>query len=614
MLLEVLNYMTSILLQGKQKKQLLRSFNSCSKTLEFFIALRRYQAVHWLECLVGPLGISDQPSEREFISCLRNGLILCNAINKIQPGSVPKSFAGCGESFTYSISDMGSQPLPTYQYFENIRNFLVAVEVLKLPAFKASDIETETFEAGLVARIVDCILALKSYHELKQINWGHGSNKHVKSPLVLHSASKNFSRRPNALSTEPCRCLDMSTGFSKESHEEYTVKALTDIMVDAKENIDNNFLASLHERNLSASVSKGNRPAKDVTGYSFSTSEFGLYCYLPGLSVPFSDEVFKDTRPLMRSVMDGYNVCIFAYGQTGSGKTYTVCGPSGGLAKDMGINYFTLNDLFQLSKQRKDIRSYNIYVQMFEIYNEQVRDLLTEDLSSTKYPLSWLEIRSHHTNDGLSLPDATLHSVKSTIDVLNLMKHGDENHAVNFTAMNNQSSHSHRSYSWHGYIGGHVKTLMFAHVSPEGDDFGETLSTLKFAQRVSGFELGATCLNKQSSEVREFKQQFLVYNSEDLDFMQIENLKKALVKKVQYAESGKTEEEKSPCGDKMGMPQRTPQSRLLSHENPSAMKSDKLMKTANKKSYKTPSLATKHGNEPSFSCGECLGQNNIATP
>ena len=29
-------------------------------------------------------------------------------------------------------------------------------------------------------------------------------------------------------------------------------------------------------------------------------------------------------QPLIRSVLDGYNVCIFAYGQTGSGKTYTM--------------------------------------------------------------------------------------------------------------------------------------------------------------------------------------------------------------------------------------------------------------------------------------------------
>ena len=34
-----------------------------------------------------------------------------------------------------------SQPLSAYQYFENVRNFLVAVEELKLPAFEASDIE-----------------------------------------------------------------------------------------------------------------------------------------------------------------------------------------------------------------------------------------------------------------------------------------------------------------------------------------------------------------------------------------------------------------------------------------------------------------------------------------
>ncbi|KAL9375048.1 hypothetical protein Peur_031927 [Populus x canadensis] len=35
-------------------------------------------------------------------------------------------------------------------------------------------------------------------------------------------------------------------------------------------------------------------------------------------------EVYSDTQPLIRSVLDGYSVCIFAYGQTGSGKTYTM--------------------------------------------------------------------------------------------------------------------------------------------------------------------------------------------------------------------------------------------------------------------------------------------------
>jgi Microtubule binding len=30
-------------------------------------------------------------------------------------------------------------------------------------------------------------------------------------------------------------------------------------------------------------------------------------------------QVFEDTKHLVRSAVDGYNVCIFAYGQTGSG-------------------------------------------------------------------------------------------------------------------------------------------------------------------------------------------------------------------------------------------------------------------------------------------------------
>ena len=38
------------------------------------------------------------------------------------------------------------------------------------------------------------------------------------------------------------------------------------------------------------------------------------------------EDIFRDTKHLVMSVVDGYNVCIFAYGQTGSGKTFTMIG------------------------------------------------------------------------------------------------------------------------------------------------------------------------------------------------------------------------------------------------------------------------------------------------
>ena len=70
-------------------------------------------------------------------------------------------------------------------------------------------------------------------------------------------------------------------------------------------------------------------------------------------------------------------------------------------------------------------------------------------------------------------------------------------------------------------VGGHAKTVMFAHVSPEEDSFSETLSTLKFAQNVSTVELGSACLNKESSEVVQLKAQviFNATNSHNVHFL-----------------------------------------------------------------------------------------------
>ncbi|KAL6555389.1 hypothetical protein OROGR_006647 [Orobanche gracilis] len=786
-------------------------------------ALRRYQAVHWLDYLVGPLGIPSQPSEKEFVSCLRNGLILCNVINKIQPGSVPKVIQNTSSSPSLLWD---SQPLPAYQYFENVRNFLFAVQELKLPNFEASVFERENLEVGSSTKVVDCILALKDYHEWKQMTGGNGLYKPPRSPHVVHSAGRINARTPGLVSCDSARKLDVSRGSNKpmasESDvrklEEAIVKALVQHMVDTKENMDNSIVSSYHsgngkkdsmsffskilsscleeqfrgkfpelkylhswsalkfgilgrkgsqntiqkivehllvlllvdirltaapcslskkqmkssildylkERSCStmpstcgpltdlsslemrkccrACLRKGNcnhwslveQQEKELSnikvllssarqeveslqsqfqsdlkqlgdqvlemsnaalGYHKAVKEnrnlynmvqdlkgnIRVYCRIRptinsqvqnvvdfigkdgSLAVvdpkPLKDgkkvfqfnhvfgpaatqhEVFRDTQPLVRSVLDGYNVCIFAYGQTGSGKTHTMYGPPHRSVKDMGISYLALNDLFELLDQRKDVTKYEIQVQMVEIYNEQICV----------------------SDNSLALPDATLRSVESANDVINLMNLGEVNRTVGSTAINITSSRSHSVLSVHVHgedangslirsclhlvdlagservdksevsgdglreaqhinkslsclvdvmtalaqknshipyrnskltlllqnsLGGNAKTLMFAHVSPEADSFGETMSTLKFAQRVSTVELGAARANKESSEVLELK-------------AQIESLKKALVRlEIQTPPAKRFKEETA---------RTPPKSRRLSTENGTAM-------------------------------------------
>lgn len=56
-------------------------------------------------------------------------------------------------------------------------------------------------------------------------------------------------------------------------------------------------------------------------------------------------------------------------------------------------------------------------------------------------------------------------------------------------------------------LGGQAKTLMFVHISPEADAIGETISTLKFAERVATVELGAARVNKDGADVKELKEQ-----------------------------------------------------------------------------------------------------------
>ncbi|KAK9284193.1 hypothetical protein L1049_023362 [Liquidambar formosana] len=90
-------------------------------------------------------------------------------------------------------------------------------------------------------------------------------------------------------------------------------------------------------------------------------------------------ELFNDVQPFVQSALDGYNVSIFAYGQTQSGKTHTMEGS----AHDRGLYARCFEELFDLSNSDTTSTSrFNFFVTVLELYNEQIRDLLSESRNS----------------------------------------------------------------------------------------------------------------------------------------------------------------------------------------------------------------------------------------
>eukprot|EP00388_Colpodella_angusta_P002776 GDKJ01009701.1.p1 GENE.GDKJ01009701.1~~GDKJ01009701.1.p1 ORF type:complete len:1013 (+),score=244.40 GDKJ01009701.1:257-3040(+) len=142
--------------------------------------------------------------------------------------------------------------------------------------------------------------------------------------------------------------------------------------------------------------------------------------------------VFDEAKPLITSVLDGFNVCIMAYGQTGSGKTHTMSGTK----DDPGLNLRALSELFDLKTSRSSDFQINITLAVLEIYNEEIRDLLMTTSSASQ--VKKLDVKT----DG-SIPGLIETEVTSADDVLRLIDEANRNRSVAATDMNEHSSRSH---------------------------------------------------------------------------------------------------------------------------------------------------------------------------
>ncbi|KAJ6702732.1 KINESIN-LIKE PROTEIN KLP-3 [Salix viminalis] len=149
------------------------------------------------------------------------------------------------------------------------------------------------------------------------------------------------------------------------------------------------------------------------------------------------DEVFTEVEPIIKSVLDGYNACIFAYGQTGTGKTFTMEGDG----DTPGIVPRAMEALF---KQAVDSdHAFLISFSMLEIYMGNLKDLLVPKPTKATDPMPpCLSIQTDPTG-GVEIDNLVAIKVNDCNQALRLYRLGCRFRSTASTNSNLTSSRSH---------------------------------------------------------------------------------------------------------------------------------------------------------------------------
>lgn len=179
---------------------------------------------------------------------------------------------------------------------------------------------------------------------------------------------------------------------------------------------------------------------------------------------PAADQaiIFDDVvKPILSEMLTGYNCTIFAYGQTGTGKTYTMSGDMtdtlGLLSDAAGIIPRVLYTLFQ--KLETDEVDCSVKCSFIELYNEELRDLLSSD-DSTKLKIYDDNNKKGHSTTLVQGMEES--HIKSAGAGIKLLQAGSHRRQVAATRCNDLSSRSHTVFTITTYI----KTA-----SEAGEDF-----------------------------------------------------------------------------------------------------------------------------------------------
>lgn len=145
------------------------------------------------------------------------------------------------------------------------------------------------------------------------------------------------------------------------------------------------------------------------------------------------DVYYNTTRPLLDSVLDGFNGTVFAYGATGCGKTHTISGT----LEEPGIIFLTMKELFERIDDLKDTKLIDVSLSYLEIYNETIRDLMQPDNGGKLLTLR------EDSNQRINVSNLTSHRPQSVEDVMDMIIIGNKNRTSSSTEANATSSRSH---------------------------------------------------------------------------------------------------------------------------------------------------------------------------
>lgn len=152
------------------------------------------------------------------------------------------------------------------------------------------------------------------------------------------------------------------------------------------------------------------------------------------------EDVFVEVQPIIRSALDGHNVCVLAYGQTGTGKTFTMEG-----TKDQpGVVLRTLKELFhQASLENSAPITFSI--SMLEVYLGNLKDLLAPRPVRRVYePISRCNLNIQaDAKGGVEIEGLTEVPISDFAKAIWWYNKGRRARATSFTNVNDVSSRSH---------------------------------------------------------------------------------------------------------------------------------------------------------------------------